>query len=90
MNRITPGELIAHTFRPTDLERELHVSRSTIWRWGQPVPKGTGGLIPSRYHAPLLRMAAERSIVLTADDLVLGRHNPSECGYNPATSQQAA
>lgn len=90
MNRITPGELIAQTFRPTDLERELHVSRSTIWRWGQPVPKGTGGLIPSRYHAPLLRMAAERSIVLTADDLVLGRHNLSECGYNPATSNMAA
>ena len=73
MNCITPGELIATTFRPVDLERSLGVSRSTIWRWGQPVPKGTGGLIPSRYHAPLLSMARERSIILTADDLVLGR-----------------
>lgn len=73
MNRITPGRLVADTFRPTDLERSLGVSRTTIWRWAQPLPKGTGGLIPSRYHARLLELARERSIILTTDDLVLGR-----------------
>ena len=73
MNRITPGRLVADTFRPIDLERSLGVSRTTVWRWAQPLPKGTGGLIPSRYHARLLELARERSIILTTDDLVLGR-----------------
>lgn len=89
MNRITPGQLVNDLFRRVDLRRELGVSESTIWRWSQPVPKGTGGLIPSRYHAPLLDMARARSIILTADDLVLGRHNPAECGYNRATQTAA-
>lgn len=73
MNRITPGQLVNDLFRRVDLRRELGVSESTIWRWSQPVPKGTGGLIPSRYHAPLLRIAHDRGVRITADDLVLGR-----------------
>lgn len=90
MNRIAPGELVATQFRTTDLVRALGVSRTSVWRWSQPAPTGTGGLIPSRYHAKLLAFATQAGVHLTAEDLVLGRHNPAECGYNPATSQQAA
>jgi hypothetical protein len=76
MSRIdhtTPGALVNDLFPRTWLARNLHVSESTIWRWGQPVPKGTGGLIPSRYHCHLLLLAQERGADLTAQDLVLGR-----------------
>lgn len=73
MNRITPGELIASIFRPTDLTRALGVSRTSVWRWSQPAPVGTGGLVPSRYHAKLLAFATQAGVRLTAEDLVLGR-----------------
>lgn len=73
MTRITPGQLVNDTFSRAVICRALGVSPSTVWRWGQPLPKGTGGLIPSRYHAPLLALAAQCGIILTADDLVLGR-----------------
>lgn len=74
MNRITPGELIANIFRPTDLVRALGVSRTSVWRWSQPAPVGTGGLVPSRYHARLLAFATQAGVHLTAEDLVLGRY----------------
>lgn len=74
MNRnLSPGELVNALFRRCDLRRELNLSESTIWRWAQKCPRGTGGLIPSRYHAPLLAMAKRRGVDLTATDLVLGR-----------------
>lgn len=73
---ITPGQIVTTAFRPTDLERTLGVSRSTIWRWSQPAPKGTNGLIPSRYHAKLLAFATQAGVPLTAEDLVLGRDIP--------------
>lgn len=74
MNRIySPGELVNTLFRRCDLRRELNLSESTIWRWAQPRPRGTGGLIPSRYHAPLLALAERIGVDLTATDLVLGR-----------------
>ena len=92
---ITPGQIVATLFTPAELRRSLGVSRSTCWRWSQPIPKGTGGLIPSRYHLPLLRLAGERGVELTAADLVHGRlcaiaHNSGEAGYNRATPSEAA
>lgn len=73
MQRITPGQIVNDTFSRAVICRALGVSYSTVWRWSQPAPKGTNGLIPSRYHAPLLKLAADCQIILTPDDLVLGR-----------------
>lgn len=57
------------------LRREFQtLSKSTVWRWGQVSEQGgTGGLIPSQYHRPLLRLAQRLGRTLTADDLVNGR-----------------
>lgn len=73
MNTISPGKIINDQFRRVDVARALGVSESTVWRWSQSTERGTGGLIPAKYHQPLLRLAREKGIKLTADDLVHGR-----------------
>lgn len=73
MKRMTPGETVNFLLRPGVVASALGVTRVTVWRWAQPADRGTGGIIPARYHAPLLRLAKERGVNLTADDLVSGR-----------------
>jgi hypothetical protein len=72
MNRITPGQLVNYRLSRAVVCRALGVSESTVWRWAQPAPKGTDGLVPSKYHAPLLRLAADLGVPLTPEELVLG------------------
>lgn len=73
MERITPGQLVNYRLPRQAVCRALNVDRTTVWRWAQPVAKGgTGGLVPSRYHAPLLQLAAEHGIALSPAELVLG------------------
>jgi hypothetical protein len=72
MNRITPGQLVNYRLSRAVVCRALQLSESTVWRWSQPAPKGTDGLVPSKYHAPLLRLAAELGVALTPEELVLG------------------
>jgi hypothetical protein len=50
------------------------LSKSTVWRWAQPRDDGgTDGIVPSRYHRPLMRLAQQMGRKLTAEDLVFGR-----------------
>lgn len=50
------------------------LAKSTVWRWSQGRDAGgTGGIVPSRYHLPLLRLAQQLRCDLTPDDLVIGR-----------------
>lgn len=49
------------------------LNKSTVWRWAQPAPTGTDGIVPSRYHRPLMQLAQRLGRKLTADDLVFGR-----------------
>lgn len=72
MNRITPGQLVNYRLSRAVVCRALGVSESTVWRWAQPAPKGTDGLVPSRYHKPLLQLARELDVPLTPAELVLG------------------
>jgi hypothetical protein len=72
MNRITPGQLVNYRLSRAVVCRTLKLSESTVWRWSQPVPKGTGGLVPSRYHVPLLQLAKELGVPLTEAELVRG------------------
>ncbi len=72
MNRITPGQLVNYRLSRAVVCRALQLSESTVWRWSQPAPKGTDGLVPSKYHAPLLRLAADLGVPLTPEELVLG------------------
>lgn len=51
-----------------------NLNRSTVWRWSQPrCDGGTDGIVPSRYHLPLMRLAKQLGRNLTAEDLVFGR-----------------
>jgi hypothetical protein len=44
--------------------------KTTILKWMYPrEARGTGGLIPSRYHVPILKAAHERGIPLNAAEL---------------------
>lgn len=48
---------------------ELDVAASTLSRWCQPVPAGTGGLIPQRHWGALLELAKKLRVELTISDL---------------------
>ena len=73
MTKKTPGQIVTNLAPPTEIGDALGVSRQTVWRWAQPKPKGTGGLIPSKYHVPLLRFAKKRKLAITERDLIHGR-----------------
>lgn len=50
------------------------LAKSTVWRWSQPRSSGgTDGIVPARYHLPLLRLSHQLGCRLSADDLVYGR-----------------
>jgi hypothetical protein len=70
---VTPGQVVLRTFKLAELRRGIGIAESTAWRWAQPRPRGTGGVVPSGYHLALLRLAHQLDRPLTADDLVLGR-----------------
>lgn len=51
-----------------------NLNKSTVWRWSQPKRAGgTDGIVPARYHVPLLRLAQRLGRTLTPNDLVIGR-----------------
>ena len=70
---LSPAEVVIAEFGPTALARALDCDRSTVWRWSQPRPKGTGGRVPDWYHATLLRLAQQQGKRLTPAELLLGR-----------------
>jgi hypothetical protein len=49
---------------------ELNVAPSTLSRWCQPVPAGTGGVIPQRHWPALLAFAKKQGLSLDLSDLV--------------------
>lgn len=49
---------------------ELGLAPSTLSRWCQPAPQGTGGTIPQRHWPALLAFAKRQRIPLTISDLV--------------------
>lgn len=71
---LSPAEVVRAVLAPREIEQALNVSRSTIWRWSQPKGRGTGGVVPSQYHVPLMRLARQLGRTLTTEDLVLGRN----------------
>ncbi|WP_272962295.1 hypothetical protein [Alcanivorax jadensis] len=70
----TPAETVSDILGGTrELARELkrvgcQVDQSNISRW-----KGNGGLIPSKYHRPLLELAKLKRRRLTEKHLIHGR-----------------
>lgn len=71
-----PARIVLQAFAERDVSiraiaRELDIEPSTVSRWPER-NKGAGD-IPSRYHRPLLDLAAKRGALVTADVLVTGR-----------------
>ena len=48
---------------------QLSLDKSTLSRWCQPRPMGTGGTIPQKHWARLLEMAAEQRVRITLKEL---------------------
>lgn len=48
---------------------QLSLDKSTLSRWCQPRPMGTGGVIPQKHWARLLEMAAEQRVRITLKEL---------------------
>lgn len=47
----------------------LEINKSTLSRWCQDKPKGTGGLIPQRNWPQLLEMARRKRVNITLKEL---------------------
>lgn len=69
-----------HTLEPayTVIERlggksavaeQLSLDKSTLSRWCQPRPDGTGGVIPFRHWGQLLAMARAKGVDITLEEL---------------------
>lgn len=74
LRKITPGQVVLSEFSLSEAAGACGVAATTVWRWGQKAPKGTGGVVPSGYHVALLQLAHRLGRDLSTDDLVLGRH----------------
>lgn len=58
----------------------LGLSPATVYRWRYPVERGgTGGLIPSEYHQPVLDLAAVHTVDLRPEDF-FDRPRPARAG----------
>lgn len=77
--KLTPGQVILDEIglmpAVDGLQEDFPgLNKSTVWRWSQPRDDGgTDGIVPSRYHLPLLRLAQRLGKRLSANDLVYGR-----------------
>lgn len=54
----------------TAVANELELDKSTLSRWCQPTPAGTGGVIPQRYWPQLFKLAQKQGVALALEDLV--------------------
>lgn len=48
---------------------QLNLDKSTLSRWCQPKPMGTGGMIPQKHWTRLLDMASTQRVRLTLKEL---------------------
>lgn len=49
----------------------LHIDPATVYRWNYTKEAGgTGGVIPAKWHRPLLELAKMVDVKLTAEDIV--------------------
>jgi len=71
--KFNPGQVVLAEIGMTAAAAACGVSPSTVWRWAQDNKRGTGGIVPGRYHMLLLNAARDSGSVLTAYDLVYGR-----------------
>lgn len=70
----TPASVVIEAFGGARaVGRALAIQHTSVLLWDKPRPGGSGGLVPSSHHVPLLRLARERGLDLTENDLIWGR-----------------
>jgi transposase-like protein len=74
IHKLTPAfDVLERLGGKSAVAAELEVSASTLSRWCQPHPKGTGGLIPQRHWPALIGLAKRRNVKLSVSDLAAVR-----------------
>lgn len=53
-----------------DVAEALGLDKSTLSRWCQPRPSGTGGMIPQRYWPALMQLARAKKVRVKLEDLI--------------------
>lgn len=53
-----------------DVAHRLKLDKSTLSRWCQPRPDGTGGQIPQKHWPVLVQMARQRGVTITVEELI--------------------
>jgi len=54
----------------TEVAERLNLDKSTLSRWCQPRPEGTGGQIPQRHWPELMKLAREKRVRIEIKELV--------------------
>lgn len=54
----------------TEVADRLNLDKSTLSRWCQPRPDGTGGQIPQRHWPELMKLAREKKVRIKIEELV--------------------
>lgn len=54
----------------TSVARELGLSRTAVWLWQVPAPRGRSGYIPRWHHDGLLDLAKRRGVPLSRAEFV--------------------
>lgn len=63
-------EIIERLGGKNDVAEALGLDKSTLSRWCQPRPSGTGGMIPQRYWGALMQMARTKKVRVKLEDLI--------------------
>jgi len=70
VHKLSPAyEVIESLGGKTAVAAELDLAPSTLSRWCQPHPEGTGGVIPQRHWPAILRMSKRLKVALSLSDL---------------------
>ncbi len=72
--KITPvNYVVAQVGSVGKLARALGKTKSAVSKWRAPVHRGgTGGRIPGKCHLPILALAKEHNLKITANNLIHG------------------
>lgn len=54
----------------SEVAERLNLDKSTLSRWCQPRPEGTGGMIPQRHWPELMKLAREKKVRIKLEELV--------------------
>lgn len=75
MKLVSPAEYVIRSLggvRPTARAIGRHWTSVAAWRWPKS-RKGTDGQVPDKCHHTILKIAQERGLDITPNDLILGR-----------------